>query len=32
MRARTIKDYGDHPEFGPIEEYYARRAKQLAGR
>jgi catechol-2,3-dioxygenase len=32
MREQTIKDYGDQPEFGPIDAYYARRAREIEGR
>lgn len=32
LREQTQKDYGDTPEFGPIEDFYARRTKELAGR
>jgi catechol 2,3-dioxygenase len=32
LREQTIKDYGDQPDFGPIDGYYARRAAELKGR
>ena len=28
----TVKEFGDAPEFGPIDEFYAKRARELSSR
>ena len=32
LLAWTEREFSDQPEFGPIDEYYARRAKELANK